>query len=108
MQVNRLLPVLALAMFVVTGCKDDVARGEIAALKAQYDASNKEFQDMVKWLGKSPQAVNPATKTVDQWHKMVYKAICNLEAKTSPPEADRLCHEHNTDHGSPPNPPPWL
>lgn len=108
MQVRRLLPVVALTMFAAAGCKDDEARRQIAALAAQHGTLSADFQKYVEWLGKSPQSISKGDYTVSQWHVMVFKAICNLEAKANPPAADRLCHTNNTDHGSPPAPPPWL
>lgn len=108
MQVRRLLPALAITLVALAGCEDREARDAIAALTAQHATLNTEFQAIVDWLGKSPQSVKKGDYNVSTWHVMVFKAICNLEAKANPPAADRLCHAADTDHGSPPAPPPWL
>ena len=106
MQVSRLVAVAALTMVAATGCTDQQARDQIAALTTQLDAVTKDFQQYKDWLGKSEQPKQPADKTVHAWHTSVFEAICSLEDKVKPPVNKRLCHTEG-DHGSAPHPPPF-
>lgn len=103
MRIKQLLPLVTLTLVPIVACqeKDPLALAEIAALKARIDT-------LQNWLGKSPNAVSETEYNVHAWHNKVYAAICNLEAKASPPNPDRLCKAGDPDHNSPPNPPPWL
>lgn len=107
MKVGRLVAVTCLTSLALAGCKDQQARDEIAALKTELAAVKGDFQEYKDWLGISSQAKKKSDKSVHTWHDNVYKAICNLEDKAKPPVADRLCHASG-DHGSAPQPPPWL
>ncbi len=104
----RWLPIAAVTMLALTGCKDQQARDEIAVLRSELNAEKKVAADLGKYLGQSAQPVTIPAENVHQWQLKVYRAICNLEFKVTPNPADRLCHDGDTDHGAPPKPPPFL
>ena len=114
MHVRRFILVPAVTMLTLAGCSggsgggDQQARDDIVRLKAELAVVKKVTDDLGLYLGKSAEPVGPPAENVHAWQIKVFKAICNLEQKSQPPAADRLCHGGETDHGAPPKPPPFL
>jgi hypothetical protein len=86
---------------------DAKSAADLAKAQADIAMLTSEVRQLKEWLGTSPSPVARPENTVHEWHKNVFKAICNLEFKASPPAADRLCAGTDPEHGGPPQPPPW-
>ena len=108
MRVGQRSAVLVGVLVLLSGCKDQEARDEIAALKIQLDAAKASLEQVNLYIGKSDQAVAKPDHSLSNWTFRAHTAICSLESQSNPPAAKRLCPPGNLDHGGPPKPPPFL
>ncbi len=106
MEARRFLPMVVFSLLAGTACVDPAKEAETVALRADVAALGTDMGDLKKWLGRSPQKVDPPATTIHDWHLLVYNAICRLEDKAQIPMADRMC-QRDSDHNAPPKPPPF-
>ncbi len=105
MEARRFLPMVVFSLLAGTACVDPAKEAEMEALRAEVAALGTDMGDLKRWLGRSPQKVDPPAMTIHAWNQVLYNAICRLEDKTQIPATDRMCHRDH--HNATPKPPPF-